>query len=127
VARLISTLPVLLHAHFVPRGNSFKLAKFPVVFERDENFVTNHIADVNIWNSLSDSIVASKSVSSSKRSLGRLDFFSVSTVLVFYLGGLLVLAFVGLGYPSTLTLQISFTVHTFCMFHFSAFVRWKEQ
>ena len=54
------------------RGNSFKLAKFTVVSERDKNFFTNRI--VNIWNSLPDSIVTSRSVSSFKRSLGRFDF-----------------------------------------------------
>ena len=54
------------------RGNSFKLAKFTVVSEREKNFFTNRI--VNIWNSLPDSIVTSRSVSSFKRSLGRFDF-----------------------------------------------------
>ena len=54
------------------RGNSFKLAKFPVVSERDKHFFTNRI--VNIWNSLFDSIVTSRSLSSFERSFGRFDF-----------------------------------------------------
>ena len=54
------------------RGNSFKLAKFPVASKREKNFFTNRT--VNIWNSLPDSIVTSRSVSGFKRSLGRFDF-----------------------------------------------------
>jgi hypothetical protein len=42
-------------------GNSFKLAKFPVVSEQHENFFTNCI--VNIWNFLPDSVVTSRAVS----------------------------------------------------------------
>jgi hypothetical protein len=45
---LILTLSFLLDVHFVPLllGSLFKLAKFPVVSERDKNFFTNRIANI---------------------------------------------------------------------------------
>ena len=63
------------------RGNLFKLVKFPVVSERDENFFfTNRV--VNIWNSLPDSIVTYRSVSSSKEAFVVLIFLKF--LLVFF-------------------------------------------
>ena len=54
------------------RGNSLKLAKIPVVSERDKNFYCNRI--VNIWNNLPDHVVTSSSIAGFKRSIYRLDF-----------------------------------------------------
>ena len=39
----------------VTRGNSLKLAKTPVVSERDKFFYSNRI--VNIWNNMPDAVV----------------------------------------------------------------------
>jgi len=54
------------------RGNLLKIAKLPIVSERDKNCVSNRV--INIWNSLPDYIIAARSIASFKRSLSQFDF-----------------------------------------------------
>ena len=54
------------------RGNLFKLAKLPVVSDRDKHFFNNRV--INIWNSLPDNIVAASCIYSFKRNLNGFDF-----------------------------------------------------
>ena len=59
-----------LHEQYTS-NNLFKLAKLPVVSERDEIL---KICVINIWNSLSDNIVAASSISNFNWTIIGFDF-----------------------------------------------------